>query len=248
MLFNKEPFVFNFDKLDAIAKENHSVYVHAEPFQHIVLEDFLPKYHANKVLSVFPDPSSNIWVNFGKRDAAHQAKKLGIGPGSRLNDASPYILNLLSAFNSYPFLNFLEKLTGIIGLLPDPYFKGGGIHQILTGGRLAIHTDFNELKHLKLYRRINVLFYLNKNWRPEYNGNLELWGEGLERCEKSIVPAFNKLVVFNTTKKTFHGHPKPLKTPSNVTRKSIALYFYTIEPSPLDQYDGITDWQETESS
>jgi len=244
MLFNKEPFAFNIDELEKLAEHHRDSYINAKPFQHIVLEDFLPKNHANSLLKVFPKQSSKIWLDWRKRDTIHQPKKQGIGNVSRLNDVSPYLLNVLSAFNSYPFLNFLEKLTGIEKLLPDPYFNGGGLQQVLNGGKLAIHADFNELKSLNLYRRLNALFYLNKNWKTDYNGDLELWGEDLKRCEKSISPSFNKLVVFNTNKKSFHGHPKPLNTPDNVTRKSIALYYYTANPSPGDMYDCKTDWQD----
>jgi Rps23 Pro-64 3,4-dihydroxylase Tpa1-like proline 4-hydroxylase len=129
----------------------------------------------------------------------------------------------LNAFNSYPFINFLEELTGIPKLLPDPHFNGGGLHQILNGGKLAIHTDFNQLASLDLYRRLNVLLYLNENWKDEYNGNLELWDQTCSSCVKSVAPTFNKLVVFETNKRSFHGHPKPLNTPGSVTRKSIAL-------------------------
>lgn len=71
---------------------------------------------------------------------------------------------MLYSFSSYPFLRFLEELTGINKLLPDPYFFGGGIHQILHGGKLAVHTDFNHLEELDLYCRINALLLLNKNW------------------------------------------------------------------------------------
>lgn len=244
MLFNKESFAFNIKELENLGEQNRNAYIHAKPFPHIVLNDFLPKKHADYVLQEFPDSTSPIWLDWKQRDIVHQPKKQGIGHASRLTEVSPYLLNMLSAFNSYPFLNFLEKLTGIEKLLPDPYFHGGGLHQILSGGKLAVHTDFNDLKALNLYRRINVLFYLNKNWKAEYNGELELWNDQLTQCEVAIPPLFNRLVVFNTDKKSFHGHPKPLNTPENITRKSIALYYYTALPNAEEHYDGITDWQD----
>jgi len=151
----------------------------------------------------FPNTSSTVWLDWEKRDTVHQPKKQGIGHASRLNDVSPRPLNFLYTFISYLFLNFLEKLTGIKKLLPDLYFHGGGLHQILSGGKLSLHTDFNDLKKLNLYRRINVLFYLNKDWKAEYNGNLELWCKDCQECIKSISPTFNKLVVLTQTKNRF---------------------------------------------
>lgn len=245
MLKKETPFLFRIDELESIGVSSHNSYINAEPFRHAIFENFLPKKEANKALKFFPKPSSEIWLDWTKRDTVHQPKKQGVGHASRLKGVDPDLLNLLNAFNSYPFLNFLEQLTGINKLLPDPYFHGGALHQILNGGKLAVHTDFNDLKKLDIYRRINVLFYLNKNWKNSYNGDLELWSTGCKERVTSIPPSFNKLVVFDTDKNSFHGHPIPLNTPDDITRKSIALYYYTAQPAKESKYDSNTDWQET---
>lgn len=244
----RTPFVFEIAELERLGTELHAGYVAASPFPHVVLDDFLPKEYADSVLDHYPGPDSEIWLDWTQRDTVHQPKKLGIGHASRMTDVSPYVLTVLQAFNSYPFLNFLEKLTGIEKLLSDPYFHGGGLHQILSGGKLAIHTDFNDLKRLDLYRRLNVLLYLNKNWKDEYNGQLELWSQDMQRCERTVAPVFNRLVVFNTNKRSFHGHPKPLNTPPHITRKSLAFYYYTAQPAADQHYDHHTDWQEVPSA
>ena len=137
--------------------------------------------------------------------------------------------------NSALFISFLEKLTGIEGIIPDPYYRGGGIHQIEKGGKLDVHIDFNLHTKFKLDRRLNVILYLNKNWKEEYGGHFELWkgykdkkGQHIiETCENKVLPIFNRFVVFNTSEKSYHGHPEPLQCPDGWTRKSIALYFYT---------------------
>lgn len=247
MFFQRMPFYFDTSKLELLTKTAHEKYLNAAPFPHAIFDDFLTTKDANSILQDFPLPDSPIWLDWRQRDTVHQPKKQGIGHASRLEGVSPYILNVLAAFNSYPFLNFLEKLTGIEKLLPDPYFHGGGLHQILSGGKLAVHTDFNQLDAINLYRRINVLFYLNKDWNDDYNGALELWNTDMTQCEAAIMPIFNRLVVFNTNKKSFHGHPKPLNTPEHITRKSIALYYYTALPNKEESYDVITDWKETEN-
>ena len=220
-------YLFNFgiESLTTLAKNHSDDYKNATPFPHIVLDDFLPSSVAQAAMKHFPSPDSEIWLDWKKRDVVNQPKKLGIGHASRLTDVSPWLLHLLNTFNSYPFLMFLQKLTGINKLLPDPYFHGGGLHQIMNGGKLSIHTDFNDLKPLNLYRRINVLFYLNENWKEEYNGHLELWDKECGHCVHSIAPILNRMVIFNTDKHSFHGHPKPLNTSEQITRKSIALYY-----------------------
>ena len=136
-------------------------------------------------------------------------------------------------------------MTAIEKLLPDPHLHGAGLHQILSGGKLDVHADATIFAPLNLYRRINVLLFLNKGWKAEYGGDLELWSEDCTQREKAIAPLFNRLVVFNTTKTSFHGHPRPLNTPKHVTRKSLALYYFTSAPSPDDRYDENIDWRET---
>lgn len=238
-----EPFfVFDDDALQGLARQYQTEFAQAQPFPHLVVDDFLPTTVADRLLADFPGPESEMWLDWRKRNPRRQPKKLGVGHAKRLANCPPYIQHILGCFNSFPFLNFLQTLTGIDKLLPDPYFHGGGLHQILGGGRLDLHADFNALESLDLYRHLNVLFFLNKNWKPEYQGNLELWRSDLSQCEQSIAPIFNRLVVFRTNTRSFHGHPKPLVVPDQVTRKSLALYYYTAKPLPDEVYDNSVHW------
>ena len=129
--------------------------------------------------------------------------------------------------NSAPVLRFLQELTGIVGLIPDPWYGGAGPHQIEPGGFLKVHVDFNLHPLLELDRRLNLLVYLNKDWREEYGGHLELWNRDVSRCEKKVLPVFNRTVVFSTTDFSFHGHPEPLACPEGRTRKSVSFYYYS---------------------
>ena len=126
---------------------------------------------------------------------------------------SPPLRSLFYSFNSIPFVGFIENLTGIKGLIPDPYFAGAGFHQVNQGGHLDIHTDFNFHSAMGLERRINVLIYLNKDWREEYGGCFEIWDQKMSRCCRRIVPAFNTCVIFNTSSISFHGNPVPVNHP-----------------------------------
>ena len=111
--------------------------------------------------------------------------------------------------------------------MSDPYLMGGGLHEIKRGGVLKVHTDFNRHPIFNLDRRINVLIYLNKNWKKEYGGNLELWDKNMNKCIKKIQPLFNSMVIFSTTDFSNHGHPDPLTCPDNISRKSLALYYFS---------------------
>ena len=111
--------------------------------------------------------------------------------------------------------------------MSDPHLEGGGLHEIKSGGVLKIHTDFNRHPFLNLDRRINVLIYLNKNWLESYGGHLEFWNKDMSKCEKKISPSFNTIAIFSTTDFSNHGHPNPLNCPKEISRKSIALYYFS---------------------
>jgi hypothetical protein len=112
-------------------------------------------------------------------------------------------------------------------LIADPSFFGGGLHWIENGGYLEIHADFNHLRKYNLARRINLLLYLNKDWKDEYNGQLELWDRATMTKGKAVAPLFNRAVIFSTVKEALHGHPTPLAAPPGLARRSLALYYYT---------------------
>jgi hypothetical protein len=220
----RTPFFFEHARLAEWGAELRERYASADPFPHIAIDDFLPEPVAAEILSNFPDPSDPCWLS----DAAgHQEGKLGTRHASRLDTVPGSLYHHLLLFNSSPFVAFLENLTGISGLIPDPHFKGGGLHQIPRGARLDVHADFNRYNELKLDRRINVLLYLNRDWDPAWGGQLELWNRDMSECRQRIEPSFNRMAVFSTTSTSYHGHPDPLRCPEGVSRKSIAFYYYT---------------------
>ncbi|MFL2878651.1 MAG: 2OG-Fe(II) oxygenase [Candidatus Pelagibacter sp.] len=123
----------------------------------------------------------------------------------------------------------MNSITGIEEtLIPDPYFYGGGLHQIFKGGFLKVHSDFYLHPKMKLDRRLNILIYLNEDWREEYGGALELWDKDMKKCEKKMFPELNNVCIFSTDHRSFHGHPNPLNCPENISRNSIALYYYSV--------------------
>jgi hypothetical protein len=221
-----------------LAEQYREPYAAAEPFPHVVLDDFLPVPVCEQVLAEFPDRKGIDWLAF---DRDH-SKKLATKGADQFGLATR---DVLLQFTGPACLQFLETLTGITGLVPDPYFEGGGLHQIERGGYLKIHTDFNFHTRLQLDRRINLIVYLNKDWREEYNGHLELWDRSMTRCVRKVLPVYNRCVVFSTTDWSFHGHPEKLACPAGMTRKSLALYYYTNgRPEEERSQAHSTLWQE----
>jgi Rps23 Pro-64 3,4-dihydroxylase Tpa1-like proline 4-hydroxylase len=206
--------------LRQLAERHQPIYQTADPFPHVIIDNFLPEEVLDAVLAEFPKVDAIDW----KRFEAAAEKKLASRSEQQMGNATRMLLYQL---NSATFIEFLEHLTGIEGLVPDPHFIGGGLHQIQRGGFLKMHVDFNRHEKLKLDRRLNLLIYLNKNWQADYGGYLELWDDQMTRCGQKILPIFNRCVVFSTTDFSYHGHPEPLNCPEGETRKSLALYYYS---------------------
>ncbi len=212
---------FDAERLQALADHYGSEYRSAEPFPHVVIDDFMAEEDLDRALEEFLQAQDEAWRRFDNPREKKLAER-------RETSFGPFTRHLLAAnFNSSVFLEFLESLTGIEGLIPDPYYEGGGLHQIVPGGFLKVHADFNWHKDLKLDRRLNVIVYLNRDWKEEYGGHLELWNRDMTRCERRVLPIFNRCVVFSTTDFSYHGHPEPLTCPEGMTRKSLALYYYS---------------------
>lgn len=213
-------FRFDRDELLPLADSRREEYASARPYPHVVMDDFLPEEVLDEVLGEFPSAKGGDWFKFDSATERKLATKDDaiMGPATR---------RLLAELNGSAFVEFLERLTGIDGLVPDPHYVGGGLHQIERGGHLKVHADFNRHPRTQLERRLNVLIYLNRDWKDEYGGAFELWDENMTAAEEKVMPYFNRCVVFSTTSTSYHGHPEPLNCPEDRTRKSIALYYYS---------------------
>ena len=125
------------------------------------------------------------------------------------------------------FINWLKSFTREKDLVADHNLTASGISSVGKGGFLKIHCDPNWNPKLKLYLRIIIIFYLNKNWKDDWGGHLELWNKKMNKCEKKIKPNFNNMFIFSNNGKNYHGHPDPLDIPENVRRNNLIMYYYS---------------------
>jgi Rps23 Pro-64 3,4-dihydroxylase Tpa1-like proline 4-hydroxylase len=195
-------------------------YAAAEPFPLVIIDDFLDESFAAELLAEFPPMDGMARSNdymFG--DKRQQAMFAAAGPASQ-----QYFDLLMSA----EFADVIAEITGRT-LFMDPDFHGGGFHQSGDGGFLDTHVDFNiHPGHKDWLRVLNVLLYLNKDWRAGYDGAL-LVRTSPKNEPRAIAPLFNRCVMMLTSDNTFHGFRK-MSLPPGVTRKSIAGYAYELIP------------------
>ena len=209
----------NLNDLGLLLKNQYSS---ANPFPHIQIDNFFSDEYLNSILNEFPDLS-----NLKKSQNYKNQNEIKFA-NNDFENFTEKMKTFFNFLNSETFLNFLQILTSINEkLIADKELNGGGLHEIKTGGLLKVHTDFNKHPNNNFDRRVNVLIYLNKDWKKEYKGCLELWDKEMKNCKQKILPSFNKMVIFSTTDFSNHGHPDPIECPKNISRKSIALYYFS---------------------
>lgn len=211
-----------FSNLTELAGNIKDKYQQNHPFPSLYIDDFFDPAFLDKVLNEFPDlakEKDKIYYKNPNEDKHATKGEYSFGENTR---------QLVHFLNSQPFLEFLQEVTGIKEtLIPDPYFEGGGFHEIKKDGYLKIHVDFHRHKKMDLSRRINLLVYLNKDWDEAWGGHFELWEKDMSKCAVKIAPFFNRVAMFSTTGNSYHGHPEALQCPPDRSRKSLALYYYT---------------------
>lgn len=191
------------------------LFADADPFPHVVLDGAVAL--RPEEVAQFPDPGWAGWHGF--TDDQQRGKRVC----NRIDEIPEPLRELIRQLNEPRFLEFLESVTGMSGLIPDPHLEGGGLHSSGEGGVLAPHTDFHVYTRLGLYRQLNVIVYLDDDWEPEDGGCLQLF-EG-QHAARTVVPELGRMVIFKTDDRSVHGFTNPI-APGRV-RRSVALYYYT---------------------
>ena len=224
-----EPYYFERAPLLAAASEARKTWASARPFPHAVIDGLLPLGVGAAAARAFPSADH---PGFRRRDYAEQSGRFGQLQRLAFRGVDPCLRHLLNEVNGMVFLQMLERLTGVRGLIPDPFFTGAGLHLTLPGGHLALHADFNRDRARGLARRLSVVLFLVEAWDDAWGGHLELWDASLARCEARVAPRPGRLVVFEHGDDHWHGHPTPLRCPEGVGRQSLAAYYFVADGQP----------------
>lgn len=188
------------------------------PFKHAILNDYWPDDLLEAVRSEVPPPFNPAWHLFSNENE----RKMG---GKRTMWGTKTWTLFDDHLDAPDFLGELADAFGIgAPVTVDDY--GGGYHLIPPGGFLASHVDFNRHPKTQLWRRLNLIIFLNHGWDEAYGGELVLGAD----ADVVIEPRWNTTVIFETNDQSWHGHPVP--TAAGFWRYSFAAYFYSEEPPP----------------
>ena len=193
------------------------------PFPDVAIKNTLPLHLVEEIEKDF--------ISFKKFDEGDPNFRYGTCKYSCRNRTimPKSIVDVINFFYSKNFLVFLEKNFKLTNLIPDWNLWGAGMHNNVRGNFLKVHSDFIYQRGKNTRRVLNLLFYVNSNWKDEWGGHIELWDKKMNNKVKSLLPLINNTLIFRTDKDSNHGFPDKLLCPSNVSRKSIALYYFVEE-------------------
>lgn len=219
--------VLDIERLERNVERLRVDYQSAAPYPHIVIDDFLEAEAAKGAVAEFPPLEPERWNNYLH---VNERKFSNTDPATW----GPTLQRILEELNSPRFVQFVSDLLGVPDLIADPSLEGGGLHQSTRGGFLNMHADFTVHPHNRNWqRRANIILYLNEDWKPEYGGDLELWSTDMKECVEKVSPVANRVLIFTTDATSFHGHPEPMRCPEGIARRSLALYYFSVEVDPV---------------
>lgn len=195
------------------------------PTKHFIVDDLLPAEWASKVSAAFPQTQS-IWV---QQHSFRERKKTF----AKMDLIDPLTADVTDAFHRSRVLEAVKRVTGIVGLEADPELYAGGISMMGRGDFLNPHIDNSHDSARARYRRLNLLYYISRDWRDEFGGNFELWDAKVEK-PKVITSKYNRLVIMETNRYSWHS-VNPVVVDGN--RCCISNYYFTKAcPEERDYY------------
>ena len=224
---------FDYKKFDNLVDFESKVYLKKMPYPYAIFDNLFDE-----------DLLKNVNKEIDQSSYTKDVRKIsGIEVKTRSdfedNESLPrYIRTVFEILNGGKFLKIISRLTGIDGLICDPYYDGGGVNIIENEGTLAVHVDGTHQHRMKICRRLNAILFLNETWDRDWNGYHEQWeflNKDLSpfddnqkwRCVRKILPIKNRLYIFTTNDHSWHGHAGKLSIPEDIKRKSLITYFYT---------------------
>lgn len=200
-------------------------YSHGLPVPWLAFDDFLPVNLLVKIQEEINTVPAHLWTSFTRN-------------GSMMKECTnlkfaPYTRELALNFNSHEFVSWLQNMTGLDRIIPDPHFIGAGLMRCYRGDSLKLHTDFNWNEQLHLNRCLSMILYLSQEWQEDWGGHLEFWDFEKTRCLHRVSPRPNRLLIWNYDERTIHGHPNPITCPDAVSRDGLRIFYFQSNATPL---------------
>jgi Rps23 Pro-64 3,4-dihydroxylase Tpa1-like proline 4-hydroxylase len=195
------------------------------PYENVTIPNFFSEAVIQQLLEEFPDPTTSDldWKHYDNP----LEQKYALNNFTSLES----VKGVFDSLQSDVFVKHIQQLTGMDDLEADPHLHGAGLHAYPNKGKLDIHLDYSIHPLSGKERRVNLIVYLNPNWKASYGGDLQLWNSSMTDCKEFVSPSWNTAILFRTSDMSYHGIPKPIQCPDGEYRKSLAIY-YVSNPRP----------------
>ena len=202
--------------------------------RHFFVDNLLPDDYVNEVFDAFPSDG----IGFVQQHSFRE-KKLTLAQFSKLESTIQQIFEQITiVFQTPEVISAIGDVLSIQDLEGDPSLYAGGASMMFEGDFLNPHIDNSHDANRTKYRRLNLLFYVSPDWKFENGGNFELWDNKVE-FPKTIISKFNRLVVMETNKQSFHS-VSPVLT--NKPRCCISNYYFQQESPYGEEYFHVTSF------
>lgn len=209
------------ERLHAIARDHHEAFARADPFPHVVVDDFLPADTAAAIVRELATTGGD-WIFYHHVNE----RKRGFNDVAAMGPVTRAVVDALQAPAAVAALG---ALAGAPALRADPSLEGGGLAEMEPGGYVNVHADFlSHPRKPSWTRRLNLILFLNEQWTEADGGALELWDAEVRTPVQRITPLFNRCTIFATSATSFHGVPT-VQCGAGRSRKSLALYYFVNE-------------------
>jgi len=138
-----------------------------DPFPHIIMDNFIKEEYIPKLLLEIDELSTDKSYYYG--DQYYEKNKFAFKDILKKN-----LNSLIEELNSDEFIKKLETIFEIDSSLivrNNLELNGAGIHKVYNDGYLCMHSDFESYFDTKLNtlldRRLNLLLYMNPDWKKE---------------------------------------------------------------------------------
>jgi len=188
-----------------------------EPFEHVIINNFLSDSYAEDLYKLFPKDHSTWHKYENPLEVKSTFDNIELLPEE--------LKNYFYYLSTNEIINLVSEITDIESLEYDEYLHGAGLHSHSRYGRLNIHLDYEKHPFSGKERKINIILFISKNWNPEWNGANELWNKDVTKCISKTNVIFNSAIVFKTNDISWHGVPEKIMCPENIFRNSLAYYY-----------------------
>lgn len=217
--FNRHSNISKFGSWTKNINDLKQKYLNAKPFEHIIINDFLDEAYINSIYDEFPQNyDSDEWHKYYNPIEIKYAN-------DKIDNFKENIKDLFYILCTDEIIKLFSEISDIKNLEYDSYLHGAGLHAHPRNGRLNMHLDYEKHPYMDKERRLNIILYLSKDWKEEWNGHTELWDKNMTECVKKSPVIFNTAIIFKTNDISFHGVPEKIKCPINMYRKSFAFYY-----------------------